>query len=101
MTASQPNLFTREDTIFGVCEGIGQDFGFNAQYLRIALAGLIFWNPLAVIGSYAALGVAVLASRLLFPTRAAVAAVDAAAVVEPAALTGQNDAQPAGLAIAA
>ncbi len=61
MTASQPNLFTREDTIFGVCEGIGQDFGFNAQYLRIALAGLIFWNPLAAIGSYAALGVAVLA----------------------------------------
>lgn len=101
MTASQPNLFTREDTIFGVCEGIGQDFGFNAQYLRIALAGLIFWNPLAAIGSYAALGAAVLASRLLFPTRAAVVSTDAATVADRTPLKGENDMQPAGMAIAA
>lgn len=97
MTASQPNLFTREDTIFGVCEGIGQDFGFNAQYLRIALAGLIFWNPLAAVGSYAVLAVAVLASRKLFPTPAAAPQVS----VEPPSHQGENDAQPAALAIAA
>ncbi len=97
MTASQPNLFTREDTIFGVCEGIGQDFGFNAQYLRVALAGLVFWNPPAAVGIYAALGVAVLASRKLFPTP--LAAVEAAEL--PAPLKGENDAQAAEVAIAA
>jgi phage shock protein PspC (stress-responsive transcriptional regulator) len=95
MTASQPNLFTREDTIFGVCEGIGQDFGFNAQYLRVALAGLVFWNPPAALGIYAALGAAVLVSRKLFPDR--IAANEAAA----APLRGENDAQPAAVAIAA
>lgn len=98
MTASQPNLFTRDDTIFGVCEGIGEDFGFNAQYLRVALAGLVFWNPPAAVGAYAMLGMAVLLSRKLFPT-------PAPRVAEPAearrVLTGENDAQDAGLAIAA
>ncbi|MDO9487971.1 MAG: PspC domain-containing protein [Sphingomonadaceae bacterium] len=101
MTASQPNLFTREDTIFGVCEGVGQDFGFNAQYLRVALAGLIFWNPLAAVGIYAALGVSVLASRLLFPSRATAVVAVAAAAPGQTPLIGENDAQPAGMAIAA
>lgn len=101
MTASQPNLFTREDTIFGVCEGIGEDFGFNAQYLRIALAGLIFWNPLAAVGTYAALGAAVLASRLLFPTRTATVAAEGVVTADRAPLKGENDVQPAGMAIAA
>lgn len=99
MTANQPNLFSREDTIFGVCEGIGQDFGFNAQYLRVALAGLVFWNPPAAVGIYATLGVAVLLSRKLFPTPAAAAAAGAAQVQET--LKGENDAQPAEVAIAA
>lgn len=94
MTASQPNLFFREDTVFGVCEGIGEDFGFNAQYLRVALAGLIFFNPLVAIGAYAALGVAVFSSRMLFPKPAA------AAVAAPAPV-GENDQQAVELPLAA
>lgn len=90
-------LFNREDTLLGVCEGIGEDFGFNAQYLRVALAALIFWNPLAALGAYATLGVAVLLSRKLFPTPA----VAAAATDIPAPLKGENDAAPTELAIAA
>ena len=29
MTAKTTNLMLRNDTILGVCEAIGQDFGFN------------------------------------------------------------------------
>ncbi len=67
MQAAQPSLFGRSDTLLGVCEGIGQDFGFNPLWLRIALAATILWNPYVAIGGYFALGLLVLASRLLFP----------------------------------
>jgi phage shock protein C len=61
------NLFTRPDTLFGVCEGLGQDFGFNPNILRIALAAIILWNPIVAIGSYFALGLLVMLSRLICP----------------------------------
>lgn len=84
----QPNLFTRSDTFFGVCQGIGEDFGFSPQFLRIGLAVGLFFNPLAVIGIYAALGLVVLTSRLLFPDARRAAAVPVqAAVEEQAAVT--------------
>src|SRR5947208_7559907 len=57
----------RSHTILGVCEAIGEDFGFNPVFLRIPLAAAVIWNPLIAIGTYFALGIAVLASRLLFP----------------------------------
>jgi phage shock protein PspC (stress-responsive transcriptional regulator) len=57
----------REHTIFGVCEGIGADFGFNPIFLRVPLAAGVLWSPIWAIGTYLALGVLVLASRLLFP----------------------------------
>jgi phage shock protein PspC (stress-responsive transcriptional regulator) len=50
-----------------VCEGIGEDFGFNPIFLRIPLAASVIWNPLVAFGAYFALGAAVLVSRLLFP----------------------------------
>jgi phage shock protein C len=59
----------RSHTIFGVCEGIGEDFGFNPIFLRIPLATMVIVNPLIAIGGYFALGAAVLGSRLLFPER--------------------------------
>ena len=61
------NLFTRPDTLFGVCEGLGQDFGFNPIFLRLGLAASILWNPLFAFGSYFALGLLVLLSRLICP----------------------------------
>lgn len=63
--ASPRNVFLRDDTFFGVCEALGEDFRFNANYLRVALGVGLLWNPLAMIGTYAALGVVVLVSRLL------------------------------------
>ena len=65
----QPNLFMRNDTIFGVCEALGEDFGFNAQYLRIALILPIFWMPLEIGALYFGLGLFVLISRLLVPAK--------------------------------
>jgi len=57
----------RSHTIFGVCEAIGEDFGFNPVFLRIPLAASVVVNPLWAIATYFALGVVVLVSRLLFP----------------------------------
>ena len=57
----------RAHTILGVCEGIGEDFGFNPVFLRIPLAVCVIWSPLVAFGTYFALGGVVLLSRLLFP----------------------------------
>ncbi len=68
------SLFLRNDTIFGVCEGLGEEFGFNANYLRVTLCALLYLNPVAVIAGYFALGAAVALSRLLYPKPRAAAA---------------------------
>jgi phage shock protein PspC (stress-responsive transcriptional regulator) len=64
----------RAHTILGVCEGIGEDFGFNPVFLRVLLATGVLISPTMAIGSYFGLGLVVLASRLLFPRRKASAA---------------------------
>jgi phage shock protein C len=70
----------RQHTIFGVCEAIGEDFGFNPIFLRVPLAAMVLWSPLIAIGAYFSLGALVLASRTLFPRPKAVAAQSAAAI---------------------
>ena len=75
MTAqAKTNLLLRNDTILGVCEAIGQDFGFNPTWLRIAFVAPIYWNPAVMVGAYLALGLVVAATRLAFPDRRAQAA---------------------------
>ena len=70
MTAqANTNLVLRNDTILGVCEAIGQDFGFNPNWLRLAFCAPIYWNPGLVIGVYLGLGLLVAASRYAFPDR--------------------------------
>ncbi len=64
---NQPALPLRNHTIFGVCEAIGEDFGFNPVLLRVPLAASVLWSPLIAIGAYFVLGAVVLLSRLLFP----------------------------------
>lgn len=71
---SQTWLPLRDDTFLGVCEAIGEDFGFNPNWLRIALAGGLLWNVEAILGLYFGLGVIVLVSRLVFPKPRAAAA---------------------------
>jgi phage shock protein PspC (stress-responsive transcriptional regulator) len=64
---NQVALPLRSHTILGVCEAIGEDFGFNPTFLRIPLAATVLYSATYAIGAYLALGLAVLASRLLFP----------------------------------
>lgn len=84
MTATTANLLTRDDTMFGVCEALGEDLGFHPNYLRVTLAVLLLWNPVVVIATYLAAGLVVLASRLIWPNRrrAAPAPVAAPAAAE-------------------
>ncbi len=67
----------RSYTLLGVCEAIGEDFGFNANYLRVPLGAMVVFNIWAAVGAYLALGLVVLASRLFFPKRPAERAVNA------------------------
>jgi phage shock protein PspC (stress-responsive transcriptional regulator) len=75
--ASEPRqlaLPLRGDTFLGVCEAIGQDFGFNPNWLRVAFAPVIMVSPATAIGAYLAIGSVVAVTRLLFPNQKRVSA---------------------------
>lgn len=91
-TAAETPLFNRPDTMLGICEGIGREFGFHPNILRIALAIPLVWNPLVAIGIYLALGIALTASRLLMPARRGTAAKPSLAAV---AADGPDRREPA------
>lgn len=92
----QHNLFTRSDTIFGVCQGLGEDLRIPANLLRLGLAFLLFLNPPAAIGTYIGAGLLVALSRWLYPVPAAAApAAPAEAEAEAAA---EAEAEPMPLA---
>lgn len=67
MPFSDNNVFARDDTFFGVCEAIGEDLGFNANYLRVAFALPLLYAPLATIAVYLALAVIIGLTRLIVP----------------------------------
>ena len=92
------SLFNRPDTLFGVCEGVGQDFGFNPNYLRVVLAISMIWNPAGVLATYALLGVAVAVSRWIAPVPVAAAPRSGVELVSSA---GYNDEDAAPVAKAA
>jgi phage shock protein PspC (stress-responsive transcriptional regulator) len=54
-----------KDNMLGICHAIGTDFGFNPLFLRIPLAAGIIFSAQWTLIAYAAMGMAVLASRLL------------------------------------
>ncbi|MFL6764586.1 MAG: PspC domain-containing protein [Sphingomicrobium sp.] len=85
---NQVPLPLRSHNFLGVCEGIGEDFGFNPTFLRIPLAAIVLWSPLIAFAAYFALGAAVLASRLLFPKAPA---TPKAITAEPAAANEQRE----------
>ena len=89
--AETSNLILRNDTILGVCEAIGQDFGVNAKWLRVPLAGGVMISPITAFGIYFALGFAVLLSRLIYPRRVAAAPQAAAAQPQPQAADNSQE----------
>lgn len=84
----------RTHTILGVCEAIGEDFGFNPIILRVILATGVLINAEIAIGAYFALGIVVLVSRLLFPQ-------PKAATAQSAAVHSDNDESGREMPIAA
>lgn len=79
MQSYQPGTFWREDTLFGVCEALGEDFRFNPLFLRAALAIGLLWAPLTMIYAYLGLAAIVLVSRLIAPNPRQVARPEAEA----------------------
>lgn len=65
------NLFTREDTMLGVCEGLGEELGLPPMLFRVAFAVGLFWNPLAMVVAYLTLGAALALCRWAVPMRRA------------------------------
>ncbi|WP_317151605.1 PspC domain-containing protein [Sphingopyxis indica] len=85
------NLFRRRDTFFGICEAVGQDFGFNPLWLRLAFIAPLFFFPVQTFMAYFLLGGVVLAARLLFPARKAEAAPSAMTAIEGDAPAEKRD----------
>lgn len=69
MSAQQDQIALplRNHTILGVCEAIGEDFGFNPVFLRVPFAAMVLWSPVIAIAAYFGVGAVVLLSRVLFP----------------------------------
>ena len=82
MDSENTNLFQRRDTFFGICEAVGQDFGFNPLWLRLAFVAPIFFFPVQTFIGYFGLGLVVLASRLIFPAKTAVTTQPALSAIE-------------------
>ena len=67
MESAHSSVFARDDTLFGVSAALGEDFGFNPQFLRMLFALGLFWNPAAAVVAYAGFGVLVAVARWLVP----------------------------------
>lgn len=82
---NQTPLPLRNDTILGVCEAIGQDFGFNPIWLRLAFIPPMFFSATLTTAAYLGLGLVVAATRYFAPNKPAsqqVVDVKAVEVVE-------------------
>lgn len=87
MQNANTNLLLRDDTFFGVCQGIGEDLGFNPNILRVAFAPLLFFTWQGAIALYVGLGLLVLTTRLIAPNPKVAAAKTAAEPKAPALQT--------------
>ncbi|HYN45328.1 MAG TPA: PspC domain-containing protein [Allosphingosinicella sp.] len=89
-----PSPLARDDTLLGVCAALGEDFGFNPFYLRLALGVALLWNPVMVIAGYVAAAMVIAVSRWFVPNPAV---AEASVAGEPAAVAarpeGDNDAE--------
>lgn len=108
MQKYEPSLFARPDTMFGVCQGLGEDFGVSPTWFRIGFASAVIFNIEMAIAAYVGVGVIVALVRLIHRSpRKLVAVVPVVEVAEatpaavaPVILKTDIDAQPE-LAVAA
>ena len=57
----------RNDTILGVCEALGQEFGVNANWFRFAFIAPLFFQPMLTIAVYFAVGAIIATTRWFLP----------------------------------
>ena len=57
----------RNDTMLGVCQSIGDDFGIHPNILRVAFGVGLIVQPVASIAGYLALAVVIALSHWAFP----------------------------------
>ena len=57
----------RNDTMLGVCQSIGEDFGIHPNILRVAFGVGLIVQPVASIAGYVALAVVIALSHWAFP----------------------------------
>ena len=93
----ETNLFTRDDTFFGICQGLGEDLGVNPNWFRLALALGLFFSPLGTLAAYAVAGLFVFTVRWLVPTLGTTAPAESPAAAT-ATLESANETVPAALA---
>lgn len=67
MTDTAATAAPAKDNLFGICNAVGEDLGFNPLWLRLVFASTFIFDPAVVIASYFALGAFILAARLIFP----------------------------------
>ena len=89
MESAHTSVLTRDDTFFGVCEALGEDFGIHPNLLRLGFALTLFFSPLAAFAGYAAAGLVVAATRWLVPNPR-VAVPEAIESDEPATAAAEN-----------
>ena len=70
MQFTRNSLSLRSDTMFGVCEALGQDFGISANWFRVGFAFAVIYNLEYAVLAYLGIGALVLVSRLVYPGRA-------------------------------
>ncbi|MBO9574894.1 MAG: PspC domain-containing protein [Sphingobium sp.] len=81
------SIFTRSDTMFGICQALGEDLGISPTWFRIAVAASMIYSIQAAFIFYAGLGVLALVSRLVYPSRRAASVANEAAPVATEAAT--------------
>jgi phage shock protein PspC (stress-responsive transcriptional regulator) len=57
----------RTDTMLGVCQSLGEDFGFHPNILRVLFGVGLIVVPIAVIAAYVVLAVVVALNHWMFP----------------------------------
>jgi phage shock protein PspC (stress-responsive transcriptional regulator) len=76
--SSSASILMRDDTMFGVCQALGEDLGLPPTLLRILFALVLFWSPVAALAGYGLAGLLVALSRWLVPEPVAAAEPEAA-----------------------
>lgn len=84
VTKKETALPFRNDTILGVCEALGQEFGINANWFRLAFVGPLFFQPVLTFAVYFTLGAIVAVARWAYPRVTAEPAATEAATAAPA-----------------